>query len=131
MKPASFAFPQPASISEALTLTALDAIVVDIEALGLVLDRETAHAAKSLLFEANDTNVAAHYTVTIGDAGGTFATADYTRRERFRRHRHTAAPMETRGMVGRMECRGPARTHDAHCPPPLANPQPFASDGLH
>jgi carbon-monoxide dehydrogenase large subunit len=78
---------------------ALDAIAVEIEALGPVLDRETAHGAKSLLFEANETNVAAHYTVSMGDAEGAFATADYTRRERFRCHRHTAAPMETRGMV--------------------------------
>jgi hypothetical protein len=60
MKPASFAFALPASISEAPTLTTLDLIVIEIEALGPVLDREKAHAAQSLLFEANETNVAAH-----------------------------------------------------------------------
>ena len=52
-----------------------------------------------MLFEENGTNVATRYTVGFGDTDDAFAGADYTRREFFRAHRHTAVPMETRGVV--------------------------------
>lgn len=54
---------------------------------------------QSLLFEENGSNVAVRYSRCIGDAKAAFAAADYVRRETFRAHRHTAVPMETRGLV--------------------------------
>ncbi len=43
--------------------------------------------------------VASRYTVSRGDPDAAFARADYTRVETFRCHRHTAVPIETRGLV--------------------------------
>jgi carbon-monoxide dehydrogenase large subunit len=43
--------------------------------------------------------VASRYTVSRGDPDGAFAGADYRRVETFRCHRHTAVPLETRGLV--------------------------------
>src|SRR5207244_6879866 len=48
---------------------------------------------------ATGTNVASRYTVSRGDPDAAFADADYTRVETFRCHRHTAVPLETRGLV--------------------------------
>ena len=45
------------------------------------------------------TNVASQYTVSRGDPDAAFAAAEYTRVETFRCHRHTAVPLETRGLV--------------------------------
>lgn len=45
------------------------------------------------------TNIGSHYHVSRGDVDSGFAIAEYTRKERFRCHRHTASPMETRGLV--------------------------------
>jgi len=78
---------------------ALDLIVVDYETLDPVTDIAQALAGTALVHEAVGTNVGSHYHVSRGDPGGGFARAEYTRKERFRCHRHTAAPMETRGLV--------------------------------
>ncbi|HET7848436.1 MAG TPA: xanthine dehydrogenase family protein molybdopterin-binding subunit [Pseudolabrys sp.] len=74
-------------------------IELEIEMLAPVPDWRAAETDRALLFEQNGTNVAARYTVNSGDADAAFADADYTRREFFRAHRHTAVPMETRGVV--------------------------------
>lgn len=78
---------------------ALDAIAVDIEPLPAVADRHAAAAGGSLLFEETGSNRAVRYAVKLGDADAAFATAEYTRRERFRCHRITGLPMETRGLL--------------------------------
>src|SRR5205807_3284313 len=49
-----------------------------------------------------------------GDADAAFRDAPYTRRERFRVHRHSAVPIETRGLLatwhaGRLEVLGAAK----------------------
>lgn len=85
--------------TRAIAEDALEAIECDIESLDPVPDRRAAEADRSLLFEANKKNIACQYTTSLGDADAAFATAEYVRRERFRVHRHTAAPMETRGLV--------------------------------
>ena len=85
--------------SRAIAEDALELIELDIEPLDAVADWKTAEQDRSLLFEENDTNVAVRYTVNLGDAEEAFKGADYVRRETFRAHRHTAAPMETRGLV--------------------------------
>jgi carbon-monoxide dehydrogenase large subunit len=85
--------------SRAVAEDALAQIDVTIEPLEPVPDWKTAERDKTLLFEENGTNVAARYSVGFGDIDQVFAGADYTRREFFRAHRHTALPMETRGLV--------------------------------
>ena len=78
---------------------ALELIDVEIDTLPAVVGWETASAPSALLFEENGTNVAARYTVAEGDTAKAFAEAAYTRREVLYCHRHTALPMETRGLV--------------------------------
>jgi len=85
--------------SRALAEDALAKIDVTIDPLDPIADWKTAQADSALLFEENGTNVAARYSVGFGDVDDVFAKADYTRREFFRAHRHTALPMETRGLV--------------------------------
>lgn len=84
--------------SRALAEDAIDLIEVDIEPLAPVASpAET--PAPSLLFEQHQTNICTSYKVGIGDAAAAFAQADYTRAETFKVHRHTASPMEARGLV--------------------------------
>lgn len=85
--------------SRALAEDAAAKIAVTIEPLSPLPDWRTAEADAALLFEENGTNVATRYTVGFGDTDAAFAGADYTRSEFFRAHRHTAVPMETRGVV--------------------------------
>ena len=85
--------------SRAIAEDALEAIGVDIEALGAVADWRVSKTDKILLFERNGTNIAASYKRNIGDTEKAFASAEYVRKESFRAHRHTAVPMETRGVI--------------------------------
>jgi carbon-monoxide dehydrogenase large subunit len=85
--------------SRALAEDALERIVVDIEPLGAIADWRASETGSALLFEQNGTNVATRYKRNIGDVESAFANADYVRRESFRAHRHTAVPMETRGLI--------------------------------
>jgi len=83
----------------AIAEDALEAIVLDIESLPAVADRAAAAKTDALLFEATGTNCALTLSAVKGDVETAFADAPYTRRERFRVHRHTAVPMETRGLL--------------------------------
>ncbi len=85
--------------SQAIGEDALDAIAVDIEPLPAIVDRDDAVAGDVLLFEENGSNQPAKLTGLKGDADAIFATAPYTRREKFQVHRHSGIPMETRGIV--------------------------------
>lgn len=85
--------------SRAIAEDALELIELDIETLAPVADWMMAEKDNSLLFEKNRTNVAVRYSAEIGDAEAAFLAADYVRRESFRAHRHTAAPMETRAVI--------------------------------
>ena len=78
---------------------ALELISVEIDTLPAVVGWETASAPSALLFDEIGTNVSARYTVSEGDTAKAFAEAAYTRREVLYCHRHTALPMETRGLV--------------------------------
>jgi carbon-monoxide dehydrogenase large subunit len=90
--------------SRAVAEDALERIEVDAEPLPAIADRRSAEEnSKVLLFETSGSNVAARYRVGFGDAEAAFATADYVRRESFRAHRHTPAPMETRGLVAQWD----------------------------
>ena len=83
----------------ALAEDALASVTFDIEALPVVGDCAAAARNEALLFEEARRNCAVTLTASKGDAGAVFASAPYTRRERFRVHRHMAAPMETRGLL--------------------------------
>jgi carbon-monoxide dehydrogenase large subunit len=85
--------------SRALAEDALERIVVDIEPLRAIADWRSSESNSALLFEQNGTNVATRYKRIIGDVDSAFANADYVRKESFRAHRHTAVPMETRGLI--------------------------------
>src|SRR5687767_12712172 len=78
---------------------ALEAITVEIDTLPAVASRDAADRRDALLFEATGTNCALTLAAVRGDADAAFAHAPYTRRERFRVHRHSAVPMETRGLL--------------------------------
>jgi carbon-monoxide dehydrogenase large subunit len=83
----------------ALAEDALEGILLDIEPLPAVADREASGKNDVLLFEAAGTNCALTLSAVKGDVDTAFAHAPYTRRDRFRVHRHTAVPMETRGVL--------------------------------
>ncbi len=83
----------------AIAEDALDAILIDIESLAVVADRADAARKDALLHEEAASNCALTLSATRGDADAAFAGAAYTRRERFQVHRHTAVPMETRGLL--------------------------------
>jgi aerobic carbon-monoxide dehydrogenase large subunit len=93
---------------------ALEAIELDIEALPAVIDRHAPQSLDALLFDKHASNVATRYHATKGEAPP--QRAPYVRRERFTVQRHTAVPMETRGLVaswdgaqGRMTVWGAAK----------------------
>ena len=78
---------------------AANAISADIEALPTVADAQRALAGAPYLFETAATNHAITLSGVSGDADAAFRDAPYVRRERFRVQRHTAMPMETRGLL--------------------------------
>ncbi|HEY4403811.1 MAG TPA: xanthine dehydrogenase family protein molybdopterin-binding subunit [Xanthobacteraceae bacterium] len=85
--------------SAALAEDALEAILVDIEPLPAVADRAAARKNDVLLFEQSGTNIASTITAVRGDIEVAFRDAAYTRRERFKVQRHSAVPMEPRGLL--------------------------------
>jgi aerobic carbon-monoxide dehydrogenase large subunit len=85
--------------SAALAEDALEAILVDIAPLPAVADRAAARNGDVLLFEEVGTNVASTITAVRGNIEVAFREAAYTRRERFTVQRHSAVPMEPRGLL--------------------------------
>ena len=102
--------------SAALAEDALESILVDIEPLPAVADRASARGGDVLLFEESGGNVASTLTAVRGDVERAFRDAPYTRREHFKVQRHSAVPMEPRGLLaewdaalGRMTVSGAAK----------------------
>ena len=85
--------------SAAIAEDALEALQADIEALPAVADWAASLAGDVLLHEEHKTNHALTVSAVSGDANRVFAEAPYTRKERFKVQRHTALPMETRGLL--------------------------------
>ena len=69
------------------------------EPLPALVDVKESLKGETVIHEAQGTNVAYEYTSSIGDPDAAFRDADYVRKEEFRCHRHTANPMETRGLA--------------------------------
>jgi carbon-monoxide dehydrogenase large subunit len=78
---------------------ALEYVILDIEHLAAVTSREAAASDEILLFEGTTTNRPITLTAVRGNADAAFREADYTRRERFVVQRHSAIPMEPRGLI--------------------------------
>ena len=84
---------------QAIAEDALELIELKIDELPPVADHIVSARGETLLFEDTGTNRAAIFRARMGDANAAFVQADYTRRERFSVQRHTAFPMETRGLL--------------------------------
>src|SRR3989338_6833948 len=81
---------------------ALDAVDVTYEVLPAVVSVHEALRNDVLVHEENGTNLAARYSISIGDVETAFRQAEYTRREEFKVHRHTGNPLETEVCSRRM-----------------------------
>jgi len=86
--------------SSAQAEDALDAITLDIDALPVVTDTEDTAVR---LFDEQPANCALVLAGVRGDVEAAFANAPYRRRERFKVHRHSAVPMETRGVIAQWD----------------------------
>ena len=84
--------------SAALAEDALDAIVIDIEALPAVASRAASRSGASPL-HGERSNLVGTLTASLGDIEAAFRDAAYVRRERFEVQRHTGVPMEPRGLL--------------------------------
>jgi aerobic carbon-monoxide dehydrogenase large subunit len=85
--------------SAELAEDALQEISIDIDALPAIVDWRTSERGETLLVEDTKSNIAATFIARCGDPETVFRTAPYVRREVFRVQRHTALPMETRGLL--------------------------------
>jgi aerobic carbon-monoxide dehydrogenase large subunit len=87
--------------SRAVAEDAMELIELEISELPAVADIETGAAAQdeARLFDSESGNLAVRYVTAMGDADAAFRDAAYVRTERFSMHRHTALPMETRGLL--------------------------------
>jgi carbon-monoxide dehydrogenase large subunit len=85
--------------SMALAEDGVDAVELAIEPLPVVADRHASGRHETLLFEEAGSNLAMRFTATRGDVEAAFAAAEYTRQERFSVQRHTALPLEPRGLL--------------------------------
>jgi carbon-monoxide dehydrogenase large subunit len=78
---------------------ALDAMEVRYEPLPAVVRMPDALRDEVVLHEEHGTNLAAQYTVNVGDVDAAWQASEYTRKATFAVHRHTGNPLETRGLV--------------------------------
>lgn len=84
--------------SAAIAEDGADLVEMDIEPLPPVITRSDAEKGASLLFDQAGTNLVLGYKGYRGDIS-VFETAPYTRKERFTVQRHSAVPMEPRGLL--------------------------------
>ena len=83
---------------------AIELVDVEYEELPAVVDPERAVEPDAPLLEPEwGDNVAIAFRFTKGDTDAAFANAHATIAERFRSHRHMAAPIETRGVVAAVD----------------------------
>ncbi|MDB5599804.1 MAG: carbon-monoxide dehydrogenase [Xanthobacteraceae bacterium] len=94
-EPIAFVLADSAEIAE----DALQFISVEIDTLDPIVDWRASENGATLLFDSTQTNIASVFEARSGDAAEAFRAAPYVRRERFSVQRHTAMPMETRGLL--------------------------------
>ena len=100
----------------AIAEDALELIELEVVELPAVADHEAAVRDETLLFPGAASNTSMVFSARMGNADAAFAEAAYTRREQFSVQRHTAFPMETRGLyaawseaTGRLVVHGAAK----------------------
>jgi carbon-monoxide dehydrogenase large subunit len=112
--------------SVALAEDAIEAVVLDIEPLPAVVERDAARHGGTLLFESTGGNIAGTITATRGDVDAAFKTAPYVRREHFTVQRHGAVPMEPRGLVADWDETKQRVTVSGACKVPFTNRRALA-----
>ncbi|MDB5383078.1 MAG: carbon monoxide dehydrogenase [Rhodospirillales bacterium] len=85
---------------------ALERLEVEYEPLPAVVTYDAARKGAARLFPEAGTNVATRYTASMGDAAAAFARADLVIERHMTTHRHTALPLETRGLIAHEEADG-------------------------
>lgn len=85
--------------TQAIAEDAADLVAADIEPIPVVVEAQAALDSGIILIEEAGSNSPATITGVKGDVEAAFRNAPYTRRETFRTHRHTAIPMEPRGLL--------------------------------
>jgi aerobic carbon-monoxide dehydrogenase large subunit len=113
--------------SAGLAEDALEAILVDIEPLAAVADRAAARRGNVLLFEESGSNIASTITAVLGDADKAFRDAPYIRRERFKVQRHSAVPMEPRGLLAEWDAANERMTVSGAAKVPFPNRRMLAT----
>lgn len=81
---------------------ALSLISLEVDELAPILTWEQAAEGKEIIHSAAGINIIGNF-VGRGNADKSFSDAYYTRRERFVIQRHTAMPMETRGLLAQWD----------------------------
>jgi aerobic carbon-monoxide dehydrogenase large subunit len=107
--------------SAALAEDALESIAVDLEPLPVIADRAAARGGEALLFEASGSNIASVITAVRGDIAAAFRDASYRRRERLAVHRHSAVPMEPRGLLAEWDASAARMTVSGAAKVPFPN----------
>ncbi len=82
---------------------AAELVYVDYDPLDAVVNVHAAAGDRVVLFENAETNVASHFEVARGDVKAAFSRAEYVRKETFCCHRHSAMPLETRGLAAQWD----------------------------
>jgi carbon-monoxide dehydrogenase large subunit len=79
---------------------ALELIDVEYHALGAVTDAlQSMQSGAPQLHDATPNNIAANFQVNVGDVDTAFAACDLVFEEQFSTQRHSAVPLENRGLV--------------------------------
>jgi carbon-monoxide dehydrogenase large subunit len=79
---------------------ALELIDVEYQSLDPVLDaRQSMQPGAPRLHDATPNNIAANFQVNVGDVDAAFAACDLVFEEEFSTQRHSAVPLENRGLV--------------------------------
>ena len=107
---------------------AIAAIELDVEALPALVDAREASKSDRHLFEEHRTNLALTLTGVSGDADAAFREAAYVKSEVFRVHRHTASPMEPRGILAEWDDDAGKLTVHGACKVPFAIRTQLARD---
>ena len=92
--------------SRATAEDACELIAVDYEELPIVADAESGLRPEAMQIHSDvPGNVAAEFTIRVGDVQAALETAPRRLRERFTSHRSVGSPMETRGVLADFDSR--------------------------
>lgn len=123
---------EPVAVVLADDLTAAEdaaaAIEFEVDAAPALIDARDSSGSGNYLFEQHRTNLAMTLTGVSGDTDAAFAGAAYVKSAVFRVHRHTASPMEPRGILAEWNDEGARLTVHGACKVPFAIRKQLAVD---